>query len=78
MPSMYTTAQYEAEVERFKKASKADLLLIKKAFHLKPNLTSSQQARLAAAKDLLVEKRKAEARERSATRYSIQKLENAR
>jgi hypothetical protein len=72
---MYTNQQYDAEYARFEKASRADLLLVKRTFHLRSVLSDSQQARLAAAKDRLHELRTIEARERSAARYKNSRLD---
>lgn len=72
---MYTTEEYEAELARYRNASRQELLLVKKNLHFRPYQNERQQARLAAIKELLVLVRKAENRERARARVQTLKIE---
>lgn len=71
---MYTQEQLDAQLARYANAPMKALLCVKNTFHLRMNLTETQQAQLAAVMQLIPERKAADRREYHKTRYHNQRL----
>jgi hypothetical protein len=75
---MYTSDQYEAEIERFKGASRQELVFIRKNLQFQWTLTERQQARIDAAKFLYDQVIAAENLERYHARKKNKRIESGK